>query len=260
MYGYVYLTENLINHKKYIGQHKSKKFDENYKGSGVLLQRAIQKYGWDNFTCTILKECATRDELNSAEIEFIKTYNAINNPAFYNIARGGEGGDTVSGMIAEDKLRFAQKSSDAWKQDGKYAERCRKISSSLKGKPKSDEHRRKISEARISSGSAAGKNNPMYGVKRISPTKGYHYYNNSEIEVYTNEDTYESTYKSQGFVKGRLQSKLDALHKDLSKRLKGNTYTKGTIRVHKNDLEKCIKPEDLDTFLTDGWIKGRRPK
>lgn len=277
MYGYVYLTENLINHRKYIGQHKSKRFDENYKGSGVLLRRAVEKYGWENFDCKILRECDTREELNSAEKELIEVYNAIADPTFYNIAKGGEGGDTVTGMSDEDRKKFADKSRERWANKSyriKVTDGLRnswkditykkvvseKISSALIGKSKSDEHRRKISEARIRNGSAAGENNPMYGVKRTSPTKGYHYYTNSEIEVYTDEGTYESTYKSQGFVKGRLQSKLDALHKDLSKRLRGNTYTRGKIRIHKNDLEKCIKPEDLDKFLADGWAKGRRPK
>lgn len=36
MYGYIYLTTNLINGKKYIGQHASPKFEpDKYIGSGV---------------------------------------------------------------------------------------------------------------------------------------------------------------------------------------------------------------------------------
>ena len=34
MKGYIYETTNLINGKKYIGKHKSNKFDHNYYGSG----------------------------------------------------------------------------------------------------------------------------------------------------------------------------------------------------------------------------------
>ncbi len=48
MYGYIYLTTNLINKKKYVGQHKSSKFDERYKGSGKLIKKAFKKYGKEN--------------------------------------------------------------------------------------------------------------------------------------------------------------------------------------------------------------------
>ena len=40
MYGYIYITTNLINNKIYIGQHKSKNYDKKYLGSGLLLKRA----------------------------------------------------------------------------------------------------------------------------------------------------------------------------------------------------------------------------
>lgn len=54
MIGYVYLTTNLINGKKYIGMHKKDYFDENYKGSGKILWYAINKYGWENFKTEVL--------------------------------------------------------------------------------------------------------------------------------------------------------------------------------------------------------------
>ena len=89
MYGYVYLTENLINHKKYIGRHKSKQFDTWYVGSGVKLNKAIEKYGRSNFNTIILCTCETEEELNAKEIEFIDKYNAVADDNFYNISRGG---------------------------------------------------------------------------------------------------------------------------------------------------------------------------
>lgn len=57
MYGYIYLTTNLINERKYIGQHTSSEFDPNYKGSGKILWQAINKYGWDNFSVRMLCPC-----------------------------------------------------------------------------------------------------------------------------------------------------------------------------------------------------------
>lgn len=94
MYGYVYITENLINHKRYIGQHKSGVFDEWYKGSGNLILQAIEKYGSDNFTTKILEECCSKEDLDSKEKYWIAYYNAINDPMFYNLNIGGTGGFT----------------------------------------------------------------------------------------------------------------------------------------------------------------------
>ena len=48
MYGYIYLTTNLVNDMKYIGQRKYGQ-PEPYLGSGVYLKRAIKKYGQINF-------------------------------------------------------------------------------------------------------------------------------------------------------------------------------------------------------------------
>jgi len=50
---YIYLTTNLINNKKYIGKHFGE-LEDGYLGSGLLLQRAIEKYGKENFSKQIL--------------------------------------------------------------------------------------------------------------------------------------------------------------------------------------------------------------
>ena len=76
MYGYVYETINLINGKKYIGKHVSNSFDSNYYGSGKNLIKAFNKYGKENFSIKILKECDSLEELNKEEIYYIKKFNA----------------------------------------------------------------------------------------------------------------------------------------------------------------------------------------
>ena len=65
MYGYIYETTNLINGKKYIGKHKSNKFDTWYLGSGIVLKKAIKKYGRENFQTIIIEKIYTnKDDLN----------------------------------------------------------------------------------------------------------------------------------------------------------------------------------------------------
>lgn len=89
MYGYIYETTNLINGKKYIGQHRAKEFDEKYKGSGCLISKAFKKYGFENFIVKIIEECNSEQELNEREIYWINFHNAVNDDNFYNLQSGG---------------------------------------------------------------------------------------------------------------------------------------------------------------------------
>lgn len=90
-YGYIYITENLVNNKKYIGLHKSAEFDRKYIGSGVLLRKAINKYGIENFNCKVLQWCYSQEELNNQEKYWISYFNAKDSDKFYNVAEGGLG-------------------------------------------------------------------------------------------------------------------------------------------------------------------------
>lgn len=102
MYGYIYLTTNLITNKKYIGQHKSENFDYSYKGSGKILTRSINKYGFDNFKCELLEECFSKEELDSKEKYYISLYDAVESSDFYNLTAGGSGG-SQPGLIVINK-------------------------------------------------------------------------------------------------------------------------------------------------------------
>ena len=89
----IYKTINKINNKIYIGKDSKDKLD--YYGSGLILKRAIKKYGMENFEKEILQECTSQEELNEAEKYWIKKENSLI-PNGYNIAFGGAGGDTIS--------------------------------------------------------------------------------------------------------------------------------------------------------------------
>ncbi len=93
MYGYVYLTTNLINGKKYIGQHKysGPGIDKDYLGSGKILEQAILKEGKTNFSCEVIEYCKNQIILNEREIYWINYYDAVNSEEFYNIVPGGLG-------------------------------------------------------------------------------------------------------------------------------------------------------------------------
>ena len=93
MYGFIYLTTNNANNKKYIGKRvcRDPLKDSEYLGSGKLLLKAVAKYGKESFSRIILKECINEDDLNKSEEYFIDKYDAVNSSEFYNLKEGGEG-------------------------------------------------------------------------------------------------------------------------------------------------------------------------
>lgn len=88
-YGYIYLTTNLINDKKYIGQRKGQIFNKNYKGSGKIILKALKKYGRENFEVELLEWCYDFDQLQDAEEYWIAIHQAADDPYYYNIKYGG---------------------------------------------------------------------------------------------------------------------------------------------------------------------------
>jgi group I intron endonuclease len=79
----VYLTINLINNKKYVGMDT--KNDPNYLGSGLLIKKAIKKYGKENFKKEILEYCTSISELENRETWWINYFDACVNNDFYNL-------------------------------------------------------------------------------------------------------------------------------------------------------------------------------
>lgn len=92
MFGYIYITKNLIDNKQYIGKHVSSVFEpEKYMGSGKYLEYAIAKYGKENFSQSLIEECGDEFTLNEREKYWISYYNAVESDMFYNIGEGGDG-------------------------------------------------------------------------------------------------------------------------------------------------------------------------
>lgn len=138
-FGYIYKTTNLINGKIYIGQKRGS-IRHDYLGSGILINKAIIKYGKNNFKLEILSYASTLKMLNGLEIKFIYEYRQVyGNEFLYNISDGGGGGnlgDEVNKKIsiAAKTRRFSKETRETW-------------SKNRKGKLKSLEHRRRIGEA-----------------------------------------------------------------------------------------------------------------
>lgn len=108
MYGYIYMTTDITNNKKYIGKHKASEFTTKYIGSGKYLLRAIKQHGKENFKVVMLEACNTLEELNEKEKFYIAKYDALKSKDFYNIHPGGDGGD-IALYLSESKMVHIRK-------------------------------------------------------------------------------------------------------------------------------------------------------
>lgn len=155
--GYIYLTTNTLNSKRYIGmrilRHANINNDCNYLGSGKLLKQAISKYGKDKFLKQILYLSFERQDLFQSEIEIIATYGAVEDPMFYNIAHGGNG-VTLRG---KNHPRYGKPLPEGHRK-------ALKNSSRFKGHTHTKESKEQIRKAHL------GENNFFYGKKHSLET------------------------------------------------------------------------------------------
>lgn len=91
MHNIVYKITNLINGKIYIGVHRTKDLDDGYLGSGVLISKAIKRYGKEAFIKEILFDFNTIEEAYIMESEMV-TIDFIRCSSNYNLHVGGKGG------------------------------------------------------------------------------------------------------------------------------------------------------------------------
>lgn len=193
--GRIYCITCLANGKLYIGQtvkpiEKRWKHHIKYAQSGCQykLHRAIRKYGVENFTVeeVMWVEADDRQVLNSKldflERFFIKRFN-IRYDGF-NMTDGGEGFSSGS-LSSTHRLNISRAKkgkkrgnlSDEWKR--KIGESCKNLPTPYKGKPLSQEHRRKISQGvreayetgRKMKPNLKGSNNPFASRKHSEESK-----------------------------------------------------------------------------------------
>jgi hypothetical protein len=177
----VYCTTNIINGKKYIGSNS--KSDPKYLGSGVLLKKAIKKYGKENFKKIILNEVNDLQIMKELEEYWIEYFDAYNNPMFYNATKYSSG----ITLFPKDKIKNISKANKGnkhhkgYKQTEYQKEQTRKANLGLK---RSEEHKQKIRTSALGNKYALGTKFTQESKDKISKAKkGFKYSEESKQKM-----------------------------------------------------------------------------
>lgn len=186
----IYKYTNIHNNKMYIGRtcqplsQRAGLNGQNYKGS-TYFWNAIQKYGWDSFSCDILESELDAKTASEREIYWIKYFQSDNPNIGYNI---------INKVLSDYSDKHGNKISEKLKDNcgekngfyGKHhTEQTKQHFRDLfTGKHPTEETRRKMSEARQKH-PLVGELNGMYGkhhteeackkmreARKINPPKG----------------------------------------------------------------------------------------
>lgn len=242
-------TKGKLKDHFYYGKHQTNNIDDNYKGSGKILQSYYKKYPND-YLKEIICFCNSLDELNNKEIEIISKY--IGTELCLNIQRGGTGGDNYT-YLSEDKKK----------------ERNKKLSLSMKNRPPmSDETRKKLSD-----------------VQKGRPLTKSHYENLCEaMKLRRDKETWMKGKKHKEESKQLISEhnwthnplykyKLKEMGEKISQRWKEHGHPRGMQGKHqteeakekrskykwlyKDDKEICVHEDQIELYIKDGYKYGR---
>ena len=173
-YGYIYVINNKISNKKYIGQtikYYKKRWSnhinllKNNKHNNNHLQNSWNKYGEENFEFILLHELIFDNEndrknmLDLIEKIYIVGWNLLDDRYGYNISSGGSNGNNFAGKSEEEMNDIKNKMSE--NTTGK--------NNPFYGKHHTEETKEKISNAKM--GKYIGNKNPMFGKHHTEEAK-----------------------------------------------------------------------------------------
>ena len=293
----IYKITNLVNNKVYIGQSVDikERWSEHRralnlnKHSSQHFQRSWNKYGFANFVFEIIEECE-KEKLTEREQFWIDYYGGINSEQLYNYRDAGSSGtfsEEVKQKLSLSHLGKRKGEPIPWLQNFDYTnpEFRQRISESLTGKKKSKSHAEHISEGRKGivfseeqkqkiSKSKKGVSTSLKGCKKFKKDNVIKWVKPEEFEKYLKEgwEQYHDFYAGENYqrisswnkgVPCTEEQKENLRQKNLGKKLSDETKKKmsesrkGMIWINNGIKNTRIKKDELDNFLSLGWVKGK---
>jgi len=220
-YHYFYKITNNLNGHYYYGIHSTSNLEDGYMGSGYRLKRAYKKYGVENFTKKILKYFDSRKEASDYEAEVVNEL-LVEDKNCYNLINGGEKFNLSKLVTCFDTKE---------KKNVVITQREFLASNRYFG---------------ITKGMTLVKNNTgnalMVSVDDERLKSG-------ELTLFwegrKHNDSTKNKIKESIKARGGLNGKRNPHY--------------GKCWVNRDGIDKSINKNELETFLSDGWNKGRTP-
>lgn len=251
-YHYFYKIENTSNNKVYYGIHSTNNLNDGYMGSGSRLKSEYKNSNKNDFVKTILKFFKTRKEASDYEAEVV-TESLVKDVNCYNIKCGGDYGSCLGTILVKD-------------ENGKFS-RC----------TKSDDEFKNGNLVPFTSGIVIAKHKLENNYKLVLESDFYQdresYVTPTQGKIMTVDKNgrFFSVDKNDarlinGVIKpiwsGRRHTKETRLkmsntHKKNNDQVGNKNSQFGTMWITDGVINKKINICDSNTYLTDGWKKGR---
>lgn len=290
----VYKTTNLVNGKIYIGRHVTNRIDDGYLGSGTEFLEDVKKWGKKYFERVILFDFDNPEEMFAKEIELL-TEEFILREDTYNITIGGSGGMLGKTHDEETRQRLREVNTgivSVIDSDGNYKKVSvndpRYVSGELKHNTKGTvvvkdktgkKFRVSVDDPRRLSGELVGMNTgntrPKETTKKheefMKDYWGEHKHSEDAIKKMRDANKGKVTVKDidgnsfrvavddERYLSGELVNAYKGTKQSEATKQMTSESKKGCIWISNVELKKTkyIKPEQLEDYLKDGWIKYR---
>jgi len=239
----VYQITNNTNKMFYVGYHATTNLNDDYMGSGTKLDTAIVNEGINNFDKVIHMIFPTKKEALEAE-RYVVNEAFVARKDTYNMALGGGGGNKGN-------------------QNRKHSEEAKKrMSEANKGKVRTEKFKRNLAIK------MSGEMNPAYGKcwvhnkmnqknKLISLEKIQFYLDHGWKKGMSDLSKKKKSVATIGKNLGKRRTTTQKIK--MSKIKKGQNKGKCWVHNLKLNKNKMINPEELQVWVNNGWVKGRKP-
>ena len=156
-YSCIYLFTNLVNEKKYVGQsqncYQRMKQYIRIKKPRRLFERALIKYGFNNFELTLLEFNIPNEELDRLEQYWMDYYKSYDLTIGYNLCSEAKSTRGYN-HTEEDKLKMSKIAKQRFIEHPEYIKKGK--DNPMYGKKLSQETRQKMSNSRLNNQNAKG--------------------------------------------------------------------------------------------------------